>query len=237
MFEYIIFDLDGTLHKFDSDTFTKAFINKAREYFKNIDKSLEKIVIDTMHGTNLMMHNNGNKTNGEIFFNYLKDNNKDLEKFGDIGKLYEMFYEKYFDDFKDTSTKIDGVNELILKLKNKGYKLVIASNPVFPSFVHKYRIKWAGLDPDDFIYYTGAENSSFCKPHVGYYNEILNKLHTTADKCLMVGNDVIEDMEARNAGIDTFLVTYDIVNTKNKDINEFKHGNYDMLYEYIINCK
>ena len=37
---------------------------------------------------------------------------------------------------------------------------------------------------------------------------MLNRLHLDAERCLMIGNDVQEDVEAASAaGLDTFLVT------------------------------
>ena len=65
-----------------------------------------------------------------------------------------------------------------------------------------------GLSPEDFDLVTDYENSSTYKPNPGYYREILNRLHLDAERCLMIGNDVQEDVEAASAaGLDTFLVT------------------------------
>ena len=49
----------------------------------------------------------------------------------------------------------------------------------------------------------------------------------------MVGNDVAEDMVAKNIGMKVFLLTDNLINKENKDINEFPHGNFDDLSEYL----
>ena len=49
----------------------------------------------------------------------------------------------------------------------------------------------------------------------------------------MVGNDVGDDMVARELGLRVFLLTDNLINKENVDINEFPHGGYDKLAQYI----
>ena len=51
------------------------------------------------------------------------------------------------------------------------------------------------------------ERMHFCKPNPAYYQEILELLGAKAEECLMIGNDVEEDMVAATLGIKTRLVT------------------------------
>ncbi|MBO4461438.1 MAG: HAD family hydrolase, partial [Lachnospiraceae bacterium] len=53
------------------------------------------------------------------------------------------------------------------------------------------------------------------------------------EDCLMVGNDVDEDMVAANLGMKVFLLTDCMINKSSKDIEEFPHGGFDELSEYI----
>ena len=78
---------------------------------------------------------------------------------------------------------------------------MLATNPLFPPTATQSRIRWAGLTPEDFEFITTYDNSSFCKPNPDYYREILGKLNLNAGECLMVGNDVGEDMIARTLGM------------------------------------
>ena len=89
-------------------------------------------------------------------------------------------------------------------LKDRGYRLVLATNPIFPLVATKNRASWAGLSVDDFELCTTYENSSFCKPNIKYYGEILSKLGMAPEECLMVGNDVDEDMIAEKLGMKFF---------------------------------
>ena len=41
-----------------------------------------------------------------------------------------------------------------------GYKVVLATNPIFPAIATESRMRWAGLAPEDFDYYTTYENQN-----------------------------------------------------------------------------
>ena len=49
----------------------------------------------------------------------------------------------------------------------------------------------------------------------------------------MVGNDMSEDMIARELGMEVFLLTDCIINKKDEDISAYPHGGYPELLEYI----
>ena len=112
-------------------------------------------------------------------------------------------------------------------------RIVLATNPLFPSIATESRMRWAGLAPDDFELYTTYENSSFCKPNPKYYEEILGKLGVSAEECLMVGNDVTEDMIAETLGMKVFLLTDCLINKENKDISAFVNGSFSELMEFL----
>ena len=96
-------------------------------------------------------------------------------------------------------------------------------------------MRWAGLAPEDFEYYTTYENSSYGKPNLKYYEEILEKIGAKAEECLMVGNDVAEDMVTEKLGMKVFLMTECLINKHNEDIEKYPHGSFDQLITYIQN--
>lgn len=63
----------------------------------------------------------------------------------------------------------------------------------------------------------------------------MSKLEVLPNECVMVGNDAVEDMIAKELGFDVFLLTDNIVNRDNQDVSSFKQGGYDELIEYIKN--
>jgi FMN phosphatase YigB (HAD superfamily) len=80
---------------------------------------------------------------------------------------------------------------------------------------------------------TTYENSSYCKPNPDYYREILQKINDVPENCIMVGNDVTEDMVARELGMQVFLLTDCMINKENKDISQYPHGSFDALMDYL----
>ena len=119
------------------------------------------------------------------------------------------------------------------KIGDKGYRLVLATNPIFPAIATESRIRWAGLEPKDFEFYTTYENSGYCKPNPDYYREILNRLQVSPGECLMVGNDVTEDMVAETLGMKVFLLTDCLINKEEKDISVYPNGSFEQLLAFV----
>ena len=94
-------------------------------------------------------------------------------------------------------------------------------------------MRWAGLSPEDFEFYTVFENSSFCKPNLKYYEEILEKIGCKAEECIMVGNDVSEDMITEQLGMQVFLLTHSLINKENKDISVYPNGDFKELKAFF----
>ena len=95
------------------------------------------------------------------------------------------------------------------------------------------RIKWAGLSKDDFELVTTYENSRFCKPNLNYYRDVISNLGLKGEECLMVGNDVDDDMVAENLGMRVFLIDKYLINKSGKDISRFPRGDFKKLVEYV----
>ena len=114
-----------------------------------------------------------------------------------------------------------------------GLGTVLATNPIFPKVATESRIRWAGLQPEDFRLYTTYENASYCKPNPDYYREILDKLNLRPEECLMVGNDVAEDMVAETLGMKVFLLPACVINREGRDIDAYPHGDFDDLLAYV----
>ena len=120
------------------------------------------------------------------------------------------------------------------KLKAAGYRVLLATNPIFPAIATENRIRWAGLEPEDFELYTTYENSCHCKPNPDYYRDILDRLALDPAECLMVGNDATEDTAAELTGMQVFLLTDCLINKENKDLSRWPHGGFDELEKFIF---
>lgn len=229
----VLFDLDGTLLPMDLDYYTK-------EYFKLLSSKMtaygyepKQLVDAVLAGTAAMVKNNGEQTNEAVFW----------QKFSDIyGQealshkcIFDTFYENEFQKTKELCGYNPMAADTVHLIKKIGLRTVLATNPIFPAAATKSRIRWAGLQPEDFELYTTYENSCFCKPNTDYYRDILKKMNISAEECLMVGNDVTEDMVAKTLGMKVFLITDCLINKSGKSIDEYPNGSFEQLTDFIKN--
>ena len=232
MIDTILFDLDGTLLPMNQDDFMTAYFEEVAKKFVPQGYDKDELIQAIWSGTKSMIQNDGKKTNREVFW---------LE-FGAIMGEEKLKDEKYFDEFYTKEfnnvkrkVKDDGISGILVKeLKEKNYKLILATSPLFPLVAVETRLRWIGLEPEDFSYITSYENCRYCKPGADYYREIIKNTGITAENSIMVGNNVDEDMTAAETGMETFLVTSFIENKNDKDISAFKHGTLIDFREYIL---
>ena len=104
--------------------------------------------------------------------------------------LFDAFYRQEFQQAKAFCGFTPKARAAVEACKAAGHRVALATNPIFPAVATESRIRWAGLAPETFAWYTTYENIGYCKPNPDYYREILRYLGCRAEDCLMVGNDV-----------------------------------------------
>lgn len=231
MISTIFFDLDGTLLPMDQDVFLKAYMSGLAKKMAPHGYDPDLLIKSIWKGTEAMVMNDGSKRNDAVFWNtfsaiYGRDTRADEP-------IFEDFYRSEFQQVRDVCGYDDRSAKTIRKLKKMGFRMVLATNPLFPAIATHSRIKWAGMAPSDFEHITTYENSFHCKPNPDYYQEILDKLGLKAEECLMVGNDVGEDMIAEKLGMQVFLLTDCLINKTNADISRYASGSFPELMDYI----
>lgn len=229
----ILFDLDGTLLPMDQETFLKAYIGGLAKAAEPHGYEPMTITSSILAGTTAMLKNDGEKTNEAVFWDALaKIYGEAVRK--DI-HIFDEFYQTDFQKIKDVCGFAPQAATVISKIKEKGLRVALATNPLFPTIATESRIRWAGLDPNDFEMFTTYETSKYSKPNLNYYKEVLSELELEPEECLMVGNDVADDMIVTKLGMNVFLLTDCLINTKNEDISRYPHGDFDKLLQYIEN--
>lgn len=227
----VLFDLDGTLLPMDQDVFVKDYFGRIAAKLAPQGYDPKKLVDTIWRGTGAMVKNDGSKTNEEAFWKLA------VSVYGDKIVLdkhfFDEFYETEFDKIKAVCGFHPAASEIVHSLKEKEYRVALATNPIFPARATQWRIQWAGLKPEDFELYTTYENSRYCKPNLDYYRDILKQLNVSPEECLMVGNDVGEDMIAEQLGMKVFLLTDCMINKAGADISVYPHGGFDALLRYL----
>ena len=228
----ILFDLDGTLLPMDEDVFTKYYFKMLAQKVAPLGYAPDKLVEAIWLGVHAMATNDGSCTNEDCFWKCFSD------LFGkhvyEHIPVFESFYQNEFQAAKAVCGRNEKAIALVHSLKEKGYRIALATNPVFPAIATYSRIAWAGLKPDDFEYITTYENSCHGKPNPDYYQEVLDKLQVAAEDCIMIGNNVEEDMIAETLGMDVFLLTDCLINRKQKETDQYPQGDFDSLTEYLL---
>lgn len=227
----VLFDLDGTLLPMDQDVFVKA-------YFKGLAAKLalrgydpKELVDAVWQGTEAMIHNDGTNSNEAVFWEHF------CRIYGEKAKedipQFDEFYRTDFDKVKEVCGYHPQAKAVVDWLIEQGIVTVLATNPIFPAIATQKRMGWAGLSPEDFSYYTTYENCSYSKPNPGYYRHILEELKLSPKECVMVGNDVADDMVAKELGMQVFLLTDCLINHKNSDISGYPSGSWAELVDYL----
>ena len=229
--KYIFFDMDGTLLPMDGATFAKV-------YFKVLTKKMlphgyepEDLINGINAGITAMQYNDGTRRNQEIFWEELVKVTG--ERVLTDRPLFDEFYAVDFQRISSSCGYTPEAKRTIELCKELGYRVVVATEPIFPLTAMESRLRWAGIEPNEVDYITSYETSGYCKPDLGFYQELLDRFRITADECVMVGNDVGEDMPAGELGMKTFLLTDCLINKENVDVNQWEHGGYGKLQAWI----
>jgi HAD superfamily hydrolase (TIGR01549 family) len=228
----VFFDLDGTLLPLDMDDFMAVYM-KAIEENGFFEKISEKTGGDIFwRALVAMLNNDGRALNRDVFFEVIaeeSDANPD-----DLIAHMEAFYRGEFLRVQKVTRADEYVKRTVKVLKDKGYRLILATNPLYPPVATDARVRWAGLEPDDFEYITYYDNSHYCKPKPEYFNEILERTGLAAEECYIVGNDVSDDLSAVALGFEAFLVLDHVIGDIEKG-PPCQKGNYSDLLKFAEN--
>ena len=231
MLKAILFDLDGTLLPMDQDAFVNYYFGLLCRKMQPYGYEPEALVKAVWGGTAAMVKNDGSCTNEEAFWRYF------LGIYGEAARehipVFEEFYAKEFQQARAVCGFAPKAAEVLALIKERGLRRILATNPLFPAIATQSRVRWAGLSPEDFEFITTYENSSTCKPNPDYYREILQKRALEPQDCLMVGNDVGEDMVARTLGMQVFLLTDCLINKEGAELSRWPHGGFDELTAFL----
>lgn len=227
----ILFDLDGTLLPMDQEKFVNGYFKMLAAKLAPYGYEPQQLINAILAGIEAMIKNDGSQLNEDAFWKRF------VEIYGDKvltdKPVFEDFYKNEFQDARSFCGFNPKAAETVRSLKDKGYRVVLATNPLFPSIATESRIRWAGLEPSEFDLYTTYENTPYCKPNLDYYRDILKRIDCRPEECLMVGNDVGEDMVVEALGLQVFLLTDCLINTQKKDITAYPHGSFEQLLSML----
>jgi FMN phosphatase YigB (HAD superfamily) len=204
----LLLDLDDTLLDTNLSAFIPAYYQALSQHLADYTAP-DSILRALMSGVNTMMQSEDPlRTLEEIF---------DTDFYAalgvaksDLSHVLDEFYDEIFPVLRQYTRPRPEAVPLIHWAKSQGYRIAIATDPLFPRKATYHRLRWAGFDPGEFELVSTVEHFHFSKTHPAYYAEVLGRLGWPEGPVLMVGNDPERDLvPARRLGLGTFFVDGD----------------------------
>lgn len=228
----LLFDLDGTLLPMDQEQFIHEYFSLLGKKAASLGYDPHKTIKAIWAGTEAMVKNDGTMSNRERFwktFSSLSGYDAHV-----LEPAFDSFYANEFNAVQSILSPNPYPRLIIQCAKSKGYRLLLATNPLFPDVATKARIHWAGLDTSDFDFITTYDNSRYCKPNPDYYRTLLATVSISPDTVMMIGNDTAEDIvPAASLGMHTYLVTDHAIFSSKSSITPEHTGSLQELLTYM----
>lgn len=225
----VLFDLDGTLLPMDLDKFLKEYLTSLAAKAASRGYDPKRFSRALLLGIEASLANDGEDTNENVFWRVF------LGEYSEESFDISMFDEYYRDDFPRLSATCGYTPEAkaaVGKMKELGFRVALATNPVYPEVATNQRIAWAGLSPQDFELVTTYECYKSSKPNLSYYLDVAARMGLAPEECLVVGNDTSDDMVAESLGMKVFLLTDCLINKSGEDISRYPNGGFAELISY-----
>jgi len=207
----ILFDLDDTLLENDLGKFQKHYLLALADALKQY-ASKEEIIRQVMQATVKMAKKAEIAGTMEDIF--------DRSFYPAIGvskKAMETqitrFYRDDFPALRPLTSPRKEMIEIVQRAFLAGWKVSVATQPVFPKTAIYQRLAWAQLSADEnaFSTVTTYEDLHFCKPDPAYFAETLMQMGWPDQPAVMVGNSLEDDiLPAVTLGLPAFLLVKDL---------------------------
>ncbi|WP_238456445.1 HAD family hydrolase [Desulfotruncus arcticus] len=223
----VLFDLDGTLLQLETQEFMKIYFKEVANVAAPLVQP-QRFTDALLESTYQMIHDrNPQRTNSDVFWADFTERLSDC--IDNLTPLIENFYAEKFRNLSWLAKPSESAREVVQAVLDKGAKIVLATNPLFPRSAITDRMAWAGIEDLPWEIVTSYEDMHFCKPYLEYYDEIASRLKLAPQECLMVGNDVGKDIVAGSLGFKTYLVTDYVIDNDQSDLKPDWAGKLDEL--------
>lgn len=185
-YKAIIFDLDGTLTDTLYDLMEST--NHALSEMGWKTRSMDEIRQFVGNGVRRLMEQ------------AVPPHTEELE----FMECFEIFREHYVEHCQDHTDLYPGIRELLVELRNRGYKMAIVSNKLQAGVDELQRLFFR-----DLIDVAIGEQDGFRrKPFPDMVNLALERLGVTTDEAIYIGDSEVDMATARNAGLPCISVLW-----------------------------
>lgn len=201
----LLLDLDDTLLNTNLQAFVPA-------YFQALSKELAPHVAPDLmlraliSGTRLMNESEDfQRTLKQVFdAEFYPQLNVSQDE---LNPAIENFYDNVFPTLQGLTSPKPDAKPFVDWAFSQGFRIAIATDPLLPRKATYQRIRWAGLDPEQFELISFYENFHFSKTYPAYYAEVLGRMGWQDGPVLMVGNDMERDiLPAKRLGLAAYHI-------------------------------
>lgn len=201
----LLLDLDDTLLNTNLQAFIPAYFQAlSRELAPHVDPDL--MLRALISGTRLMNESEDfQRTLKQVFDAefYHQLNMPQCE----LAPAIENFYDNVFPTLQGLTLPKPDAKPFVDWAFSQGFRIAIATDPLLPRKATYHRLRWAGLDPEQFELISFYENFHFSKTYPAYYAEALGRMGWQDGPVLMVGNDMERDiLPAKRLGLATYHI-------------------------------
>ncbi|HEX6989684.1 MAG TPA: HAD family hydrolase, partial [Bacillota bacterium] len=157
----VLFDLDGTLLDLDMDRFLPVYLDALGRFLADRLPPAD-LVEAVMAATAAMIADvDPHVTNEQAFWRaFARRTGLGLDS---LREPLERFYREEFPRLGGEARPVPGAGEVLAALRRDGFRLALATNPLFPRTAVEARLAWAGIDPDLFAVIADYETMHACK--------------------------------------------------------------------------
>jgi len=204
----LLIDLDDTLLSNNMDTFIPAYLGALGQQLASYTDPQNLSAVMMAATGNMFKNNRPDRTLKEAF---------DPDFYPVLGvtenqvrEPINQFYSEIFPTLNTvTETRPEAV-QFIETASQRGWKIAIATNPLFPLAAILHRLSWAGIPAEKFPFaiIPSYETFHFAKPNPAFFAELLGRFGWPRGPVVMIGNDPDHDIHAAQLmGFSTFWVS------------------------------
>lgn len=190
----LLIDLDDTLLGNDIETFVPAYLQALAKHLSPY-VAPDVMITQLLAATQVMTQNESASLTLEdafdqAFYPAIQRSKTELHS------VINQFYDEVYPGLSYLTQPRPEAICMVKEALTLGHQVVIATNPIFPRKAIYHRLKWAGLDPDDYSFpiITSYEEFHFAKPNPAYVAEILAQLGWPDQPAVFIGNSLSGDL-------------------------------------------
>lgn len=203
----LLIDIDNTLLANDMDTFLPGYLQALSKHLAPYADS-RRMIPALLRATDEMSANQRPDCTLKEVFDSRFYPELGLSG-GELQEEIETFYGQVFPKLKALTTPYPQAVRLVEEALRRGYRLVVATNPLFPRAAILQRLAWAGLSVDDYPFdlISSYETFHFAKPNPAFLAECLARVGWPEGPVVVLGDSVENDIEpARKLGLAFYQV-------------------------------